>query len=203
MLDTAITRKSFVAASLGAIAATAITGIASADTPTAGTTFVPGVYAGRAQGYKSEYTVYVECSENQITKVALGENNETHTRVPSETAARILCQDIVDHQSLAVDTVSGATFSSMGIIAAASQALEQAGADMSVLNAPIEKAVEPHEDEEWDVVVVGSGVSCLMAALSCRTVDLTREATDLSVLVVEKAAFPGGSSMLSDGGYAL
>lgn len=204
---TACSRRQLVTGAAGLGAAALVAGATRAQAQEQAQTktgaYVPGIYEATAQGYKGSMTVHVEVSSDEILSVSVVKNTEEQTLVPSTTATAQICRDIVSKQSLAVDTTTGATFSSMAILSAAQQALEQAGADIDALTASIETPELAHDDEQYDVVVVGSGVAGLMAALSVLTVDLTRESTGRSVLIIERNAFPGGSSSLSDGGYAL
>jgi fumarate reductase flavoprotein subunit len=199
-----ITRSQFVKGAVAAIAGTSLGAVvAAADEAAPQTGLKPGIYEGRAQGYKGYVTVHVEVDDEKILSVAVTENSETHTKVPSESAIDVLCPKIVETQSINLDTVAGATFTSLGILSAVKEALAQATDDLAPFQQAVERPETVLDDEEVDVVVVGSGVSGLMAALSCATVDLTRESTGLKVLVVERNHYVGGSSLLSDGGYAL
>lgn len=66
-------------------------------------------------------------------------------------------EEIVAYQSLAVDTVAGATYSSQAVLDAVAACVEQAGGDVEALKAvAIEKSVSTETVAmEADVVVVG------------------------------------------------
>ena len=73
----------------------------------------------------------------------------------------------METQSLAVDTVSGATESSNAILEGAAAALTQAKADIELLKTPRETPDTPREtiEKEADIVVIGGGAAGLTAAI--------------------------------------
>ncbi|WP_322155412.1 FMN-binding protein [Paratractidigestivibacter sp.] len=87
--------------------------------------FADGSYEGSAEGYNGPVTVRVTVASGKIASIDL---------VSHEDDAQFLWAwaqipgDIVSAQSTNVDTVSGATYSSKGIIAAVQQALKKAAA---------------------------------------------------------------------------
>lgn len=153
--------------------------------------YTPGVYEGVGTGMGGEVHVSVEVSADAILSVTVGENNET--ALVSENALTRIPQDIVKYQSLGVDMVSGATVSSSAVLAAAADALAQAGGDVEALKA-IPVTPEKGEDEsvEVDVLVIGGGLSGMSAAYE------TAKA-GLETLAIEKLESWGGSSALSGG----
>lgn len=82
-----------------------------------------GVYSGEANGYRPNLQVQVTVKDKKITKVEVVSNNETpewYNRV-----VPYLTDKIVEKNSIDVDTVSGATRTSVGIINAVKDALNQ------------------------------------------------------------------------------
>lgn len=81
-----------------------------------------GVYRGTGQGFGGDIVVDVTIEKHRISKVelisAVGEDNAYLSQ------AVTLLEDIPLYQSVDLDTVSGATFSSNGILDAAADALE-------------------------------------------------------------------------------
>jgi fumarate reductase flavoprotein subunit len=122
-----------------------------------------GTYSSKVYGYLSYLNVETTFSDSQITDIKVKEQNET-PELFSLVEAQVP-KGIIENQSLAVDTVSGATMSSMAIISAVSKCVEQAGGSASALRAN-KVAKKPGKDEEYttDVVVVGLGASGFMAA---------------------------------------
>ena len=83
-----------------------------------------GIYQGSASGYAQGLTVQVKISSGKISNIEIISHNETTGFY--ENAFEIIPSDIIQKQSTDVDTVSGATYSSLGIINAVNDALNQA-----------------------------------------------------------------------------
>ncbi len=81
-----------------------------------------GEYEGSAAGYKSDIKVKVTVSDGSIASVEILEQDETPGL--SDPAFERIPQAIVDAQSINVDTVSGATETSKGVINAVIDALD-------------------------------------------------------------------------------
>lgn len=84
-----------------------------------------GIWKATGQGFGGDITLQVSIKDHKITKVeilsAQGEDPEYLSM------AETLLSEIVDAQTTdGLDTITGATFSSGGILAAAEQALEEA-----------------------------------------------------------------------------
>ena len=96
--------------------------------------------------------------------------------------------------SINVDTVSGATLTSVAIMNAVKTALENGGVDTTALMEKKEVVVEKADDEtlECDVVVIGAGGAGLAAAISA-------EQNGANVIVVEKMPKVGGNTILAGG----
>ena len=83
-----------------------------------------GVYEGTAKGYGGPVTVAVTMSNGYIEKVdAVSYKNED---AAWWDLAKVLLETIPEEQSVNVDTISTATFSSVGIINATKDALSSA-----------------------------------------------------------------------------
>lgn len=86
-----------------------------------------GIYEGQAEGFDGPVTVKVTIKKGKIKKIT---NTNTDTPEFFNKAWKNIKADVLARQSLSgVDAVSGATFSSNGILGAISQALSQASAD--------------------------------------------------------------------------
>ena len=83
-----------------------------------------GTYEGVGQGFGGELKVQVEVVDGKVTKVTIVSHNETP--YVSDDAIAEMPKAIVEEQSVKVDTVSGATFTSKAIIEAVTNALENA-----------------------------------------------------------------------------
>ncbi len=151
--------------------------------------FTAGTYTAEAEGIRSTVEVSVTFSDTEITDVQV--TNHGETRNIADAAIEKIPQEILEAQSVNVDTVTSATFTSLAIINAVTDACQQAGGNMDLLKTAPKKDVE-NETVEADVVVVGMGLAGVTAAMSA----LDEGAT---VVAVEKASAPGGSSKYSGG----
>ncbi len=83
-----------------------------------------GVYEGEAQGYGGTVAVQVTIENGILTDITV--TAAEHEDAAYFEAASAVIAEMLDCQSVAVDTVSGATFSSNGILHAAEAALRKA-----------------------------------------------------------------------------
>jgi len=111
----------------------AISNNATLDSSTSGSTsqkYKDGTYIGSGQGFKGGITkISVTIADGKIAKIETLSNGDD--RQYFERALGTITKEILSKQSTSVDTVSGATFSSKGIISAVKNALSQA-ANISV-----------------------------------------------------------------------
>ena len=85
--------------------------------------YADGTYYGSSRGFGGKLTVCVRIKNGKIAKITLLENSET----PSYLAkAKMLIPAMIKKQTTNVDAVSGATYSSNGIIGAVRNALKKA-----------------------------------------------------------------------------
>lgn len=105
-----------------------------------GNKFTAGTYEGTAAGRNGDITVSVTLSETEITDVIVTAHQETEGI--ADPAIEQIPSAIVSAQSTQVDTVSGATITSQGIIDAANAALEAAGVDPASLTPKTAEAQE-------------------------------------------------------------
>ncbi|OPJ62750.1 FMN-binding protein [Clostridium oryzae] len=83
-----------------------------------------GTYSGEGTGYMPGLQVSVKVENGKITKIDIVSDNETPRF--AQTPMQVIPQEIIAAQSTDVDTVSGATRTSNGIIEAVNDALSQA-----------------------------------------------------------------------------
>ena len=86
-------------------------------------TYKDGTYYGTGKGFAGTMKVKVDISGGKIASISIVSTKDGDSYVKSASS---LLDTIVEKQSTNVDTVSGATFSSRGIIAAVRSALSQA-----------------------------------------------------------------------------
>ena len=98
-----------------------------------------GTYTGSAMGYSGKVNITLTIKDGKITEVT---NTNSDTRSFFNKAWRSIQPKILEKQSTeGIDTVSGATFSSMGILDASKIALEQAK------NTEVQPSVTPEPTE--------------------------------------------------------
>lgn len=210
-----ISRRTFVKAA-GATAALAAAGtsVAVADETAAMT---PGTYTARAKGFGGYVDVEVTVSEDAIESVKMTgtEPQESELVAPVgssifdyawwvrtecpqmyDSVAERLPQRIVDAQSVNVDAVCGATFTSNAVLSAVRDCIEQAGGNLDDFSVEPAKVDETRDLGEFDVIVVGAGTSGSTAA--ARAADLGAK-----VLLIEKSGRVGGAGAVSDGPCCL
>lgn len=98
----------------------------SSDNTTAVTGKFPykeGVYYGTAEGYLDDIKVAIVIQDKTLKAVVIVEENDDETFFKR---ARAVAENMVKKQSVDVDVVSGATYSSKGIIGAVKEALKEA-----------------------------------------------------------------------------
>lgn len=196
-----ITRRSFVKnVALGAVGASALGAGAALATADEAAGLVPGTYKATAQGFMGFDTVCVTVDENSITDVILADSTDYPPFVVEAVRSTIPAR-IFDAQSVNVDVVAGATFSSMAVMEAVADCIAQAGGAGMFETAPERPAPESAQDLDTDVLVIGAGGAGILAALSAKYADFEGGDSGLSVTLVEKLDFFGGSTLLSGGGF--
>lgn len=157
--------------------------------------YTAGTYTGVSEnGKNGAVTVEVKLSDSKIESVTVKEHKET--KGLSDSAIERIPQEVVEYQSLNIDSISGATITCDAIIEAVGDAIKQANGDVEALkNKEVEKNSSKEVVEKTvDVVVVGGGATGMGAAIS------SAENGAGSVIVLEKAAAIGGNAIVS-GGY--
>ncbi len=103
-----------------------------ADVPIDISALLPGKYTGTARGFSSDITVEVTVAGGKITEITIISQDDT-AEVSGPAFAAIIAA-IKQEQSLDVDLVSGATYSSEGLVEAVKNALRSEGVlDLSYL----------------------------------------------------------------------
>ena len=166
-----------------------------AGVPTQAGTYTPGTYTGVGAGKNGDITVEVTFSAEKIERITVVSHSETPSL--SDAAIANIPTQIVESQSLGVDAVSGATYTSNGIVEAVADAVKQAGGDVEALK-NVQVASGEHVEEELttDVVVVGGGGAGMSAAV--RLAELGQQ-----VILFEKASFLGGAISVSGGNQVI
>jgi len=150
-------------------------------------------YTGTGKGFAADISVTVVLNDDGSIKSVVVDSCSDTPGV-CDLALKEVPAAMVELNSINVDTVAGATFTSKGILEAVKNALENGGVDTTALMEKKEVVVEKAADEnlECDVVVIGAGGAGLAAAI-------TAEQNGAKVIVVEKMPKVGGNTILAGG----
>lgn len=159
-----------------------------------GKSLANGTYQGESTGFHGPLKVEVTIAKKKITDIKVLENFETigiGTKALDQVPERI-----IEHQSVGVDVLTGATASSKAVLAAVSNALEKAGANMAKYN--VKPEIKKGEDKTIDsnVVIIGAGGSGITAAIEAKLQGAK------NVVVLEKMDITGGNTRMSGGEFA-
>lgn len=132
-----LNRRQFISGSLAtmALAALGLSGCApktpAASTGDAAPAFTPGTYEATAQGRNGEIKVSVTFEADRVASI---EADHMESRNIGDAAVRLLTDNYLETQKLSVDTVTGATLTSMAFATAVAECAEAAGADMRAIH---------------------------------------------------------------------
>ena len=167
-----------------------MTACASSATGTAASKMNDGTYDASAVGMDGKIAIHVSVASNKIQKIEVTDQNETAG--VGDCALNTVADAVVAQQSLNIDSVSGATISSAAMKSAIGDTIKQAGGDVSEWEKRPVASQAKDETEDYDVVVVGSGITGLTAAMEAET-------AGAKVAVLEKQGIVGGTSIFSSG----
>ena len=152
-------------------------------------TMTPGTYTVVCPGYYGDFDVTVTVSDEAITAITVGEYKDTEA-IGGE-ALRMMTTRMLDSNTAMVDTVSGATVTSILFRNAVMQALKEAGAPAALTTA-LEAPEKSDETLDTDVLVIGAGAAGFTAAIAAKN-------AGADVILIEKQDLLGGSTMVSAG----
>ena len=202
-----LSRRSFVQAAGATAAALGLAGAAAnartaraaaaADTAKAP---ADGTYSGSAAsfGWTGLMTCDVTFKDGAITDIQVIEESDSATGEWFASAADLLIPRIIDAQSVVVDGIAGATFSSSAIKQCVAAAIDAAGGDSSSEPWSVEpaKSDEVKQLDGYDVIVVGLGGSGIMTYCAAAY-------QGAKVFGMEAAGKVGGDSACTYGPMAL
>lgn len=190
-------RRKFVALAGGALSMLALGQVGCAPSGAnnveadAANAYAAGTYEAVAMGKKGDVVVEADFSNNRIEAIRV--TSDMETKRIADAAIEQLTSQIVDYQTLQVDTVTGATLTSMAILNAMAECVEQAGGDVSALKAePGPEKSNATETLDADLVVVGAGATGMAAAVRAAQLGA-------NVVVLEKNGNFGGNMLVSGG----
>lgn len=157
--------------------------------------FTPGTYTATTQGNNGPLTVSVTFTNDSIASIEVTDCVETTGL--GVAAIEKLQNEILTSQSLGVDLVTGATYSSGAFLTCVTDCVKQAGGDAAALR-EVPLVTDPVEDKsfEADLVVVGGGSAGMICATKAAQ-------AGLDVILLEKMPYTGGASMIAGGGMVI
>ena len=179
-----------------------------------------GIYYGTAEGYSGDVTVAVVIQDHTIKAILVTDTSDDEGFFGR---AMDVVKQVVKKQSTDVDTVSGATYSSNGLLNAIKDAMTKAEKvtngesieekpDTSALQTAIEKAEQLQADEytekTWAVLQVRlEDVKEALAYTDQKMIDRAAEKLNLAIALLEKkdSGSSGGenNSVYIDGTYSV
>ena len=175
-----------------------------ADDPRVGALFTPGVFEYTVHGLSGPIRVWVSFSANTILDVIIAEQREifVHSK-PLET----IPPQIVQFQTLTVDTVSGSTLTSRLLLDAVEGAVYQATGEnqTTVRMLKAVSAVSPRSTQVINIpaslVVVGAGTGGVQAAIA--GAEIARQRGYADVVLLEAHSRIGGSGAVRGPGITF
>lgn len=158
-----------------------------------GMAFAEGnVCEGVAEGRNGEIKVSVTVAEDgTIEDIAV---SSEETAGLGDVAIEQLKDQVLESQSIAVDGVSGATFSSDGFLAAVEAALTAGGLNPEDYKGEVEKQQGEDLTVDTEIVIIGAGGAGMAAAASASD-------EGAQVVVLEKMSAIGGNTRVGEGTY--
>ena len=149
-----------------------------------------GTYEASATGFHGEVKLTVTVDAEKITEIVI---DHTETEGLGSVALETLRAEVLEHQTIGVDSIASATLSSNAFKAAMADILTQAGADMEKMTAPVAAGEQVEEVLTTDIVVVGGGAAGLTAGIKA-----IQGGAD--VILLEKTPLTGGASAMAGAG---
>ena len=156
-----------------------------------------GSFEGTGTGFGGEIKATVVLKENKIDSIKVDGPEET-AAIGGAAIPKIV-DAIVKSQSTKIDTITGATATTNGVIEAVNAALVAGGLDPAKMGPAADakpqegKKSEADLNQTCDIVIVGAGGAGMTAAINAKQ-------AGKNVIIVEKGALEGGNTSRATGG---
>ncbi len=148
-----------------------------------------GIYSATAEGNNGPITVDVRVSSSKIEDITVSDSSESD--FTDDAVDSIIKKVIASNGTGDIDSISGATYTSKGLIAAIDAAIAQAATGAAVTAGG--ESAKKAEDISCDIVIVGAGGAGLCASVQAAS-------QGAKVIVLEKMAIVGGNTNYATGG---
>lgn len=127
-----------------------------------------GIYQGKAKGYNGDVVCEIKISAGRISDIKIVSSSddtpgESFTKIPSE---------IIKKQSTEVNAVTGATYSSNGVINAVKQALAKASGELKESPETAPKSanftINPEDCKDGDYIGIGKGSNQITVSVTIK-----------------------------------
>lgn len=143
-------------------------------------------YIASADGFGGDIQVKASFKENKLIDIKILKNSESEFTKP---AFENIIQDVINTQSVDVDDIAGATYTSKGL----KKAIKKAIFESKIELVKIKKIEQIFEDTKTDIVIIGGGGAGLTAAISAAE-------KGAKIILIEKMPMLGGNTNYATGG---
>lgn len=157
-----------------------------------------GTYTASAASFSvtGMMTCEVTFQDNRITDIQILEESDSQTGMLFATVPEKYIPRLLETQSLSVDAITGATYSSNAVKLCVAQCIDQAGGSSTQWYTPVQKNDDTVVLEGYDVIVVGLGGSGILSYCSAA-------AEGATVFGIEQSGRVGGNSVHTAGPMAI
>lgn len=149
----------------------------------------PVTTEGTGVGKHGDIAVAVTFDNGKITKIDVVQNKEN--KVLAQKVFTELKDNVIRTNSVEIDGIAGATFSSKGFLDAVKAAADKAGVKLAAKPVDAKKIDSAMaQNQSYDVVVIGAGGAGFAAAVEAKS-------KGANVVLLEKMPTVGGNSLIS------
>ena len=147
-------------------------------------------FTGSGEGYLSDIQVSVQVEKNTLKNIKVTKHEDTPAI--AEPSFEKLSKKMIETQSVDIDSIAGATYSSEGFIIAVKEAVKKSGASLKAIKTKESKKTVANM-VRTDIVVIGGGGAGITAAIEARE-------KGANVILIEKMSILGGNTLYATGG---
>jgi uncharacterized protein with FMN-binding domain len=178
----------------GLLSVLLVLAVGACSSPSGGggeSSMTPGRYTETAFGYlrNSQYDITVVVDRHEIRNIYSTDTGRDNSPTVGVNAIPILINRILEEQTASVDTVTGATITSLGFLDAVERALQNAGAPWRMYQTVARQPADLTVD--CDVLIIGAGMAGLSAARSAKAA-----APSKTIVLIDMTDIFGGAARM-------